>query len=305
MLWILIALAALGALAALPLYLESRRIPVHALRRAGMPGKLAKLSQGQTHYRWLGPARGPVIVAIHGLTTPSPVWEAVAERLGEMGFRTLVYDLYGRGFSDDVAGPQDAEFFLGQLEDLLAHEGLDEDLSLMGYSMGGSIATAFAAKHPHRMLRLMLIAPAGIEMVESGFARACRRVPVLGDWLHGTFGGMVLSRSGGSAPISPDLRRIQLGELCRQGFLRAVLASQRGLLADRQRTAHEAVKRSMIDTLAVWGQGDAIIPISALGTLSQWNRWVRQEVVTGADHALVATHAEEVAGHLRTMLMED
>ncbi len=305
MIWILLAVLALGGVAALPLFLENGRQPVRRLRRGGVPGQLAKLSQGTTHYRWLGPARGPVIVAIHGLTTPSPVWEEVAAELARIGFRTLVYDLYGRGYSDDVPGRQDADFFLRQLEDLLAHDGLDENLSLMGYSMGASIATAFAARNPHRMLRLMLIAPAGIEYREDGFTRFCRRVPLLGDWLHGTFGALVLARRIAGFGAPEQVRLLQRGELARQGFVRSVLASSRGILAEHQREDHAVVKRNMIETLAVWGQRDKAIPISALGTLAQWNRSAHHEMIEEADHALIATHATEVGGHLRRMLTEE
>ena len=305
MVWILLALVVLGAVAALPLMLESRRQPVRELREDGMPGQLAKLSQGRTHYRWLGPARGPAIVAIHGLTTPSPVWEEVAAELARIGFRTLVYDLYGRGHSDDAPGRQDADFFLRQLDDLLAHEGLDENLSLMGYSMGGSIATAFAARNPHRMLRLMLIAPAGVEYAESGFARFCRRVPLFGDWLHGTFGGFLLARRIAKAEAPDWLAELQSQELQRRGFVPAVLASSRGILAEDRREAHAVVKRSMIETLTVWGQQDTVIPISALGTLAQWNRSAYHEMIEEAGHALIATHAREVGGHLRRMLTEE
>ena len=151
MIWV-----ALAVLIAAPFAREAmRRVP----DRATAPGQFARLSQGVTHYQWGGPVRGPVVVAIHGLTTPSPLWDDIGARLGRLGYRLLVYDLFGRGFSDAVPGPQDRAFFLRQLTDLLADQGLRDDLTVMGYSMGGSIATAFAADQPERMKRLILLAP--------------------------------------------------------------------------------------------------------------------------------------------------
>lgn len=41
-----------------------------------------------------------------------------------MGYRILTYDLYGRGYSDRPSGKQNREFFLQQLDDLLAYEAV-------------------------------------------------------------------------------------------------------------------------------------------------------------------------------------
>jgi len=164
-------------------------------------GDRAPLDTGKTPQadQWIGPVRGPVAVLIHGLSTPSAVWQDVAQGLANAGYRVLAYDLYGRGFSDAPSGKQDAEFFVTQLDEILADQGLAEDLTLVGYSMGGAIATAFAATEPHRMKRVILLAPAGIETNESGFSRFCRTTPVLGDWVYG-----VLAASRLRAQIARD-----------------------------------------------------------------------------------------------------
>ena len=108
--------------------------------RAAAPGRIARLSQGATHYTWTGPENGPVAVCVHGLTTPLQAWDGIAARLAEAGYRVLAYDLYGRGYSDRPGGTQDSAFFLRQLDDLLADQGIAGDITLLGYSMGGAIA---------------------------------------------------------------------------------------------------------------------------------------------------------------------
>ncbi len=45
------------------------------------------------------------------------------------------------------------------LEDLLSGLGLSEPFDLLGYSLGGAIATNFAVRHPNRIHRLVLLAP--------------------------------------------------------------------------------------------------------------------------------------------------
>ena len=295
MIWALV-IAGLSALAILPIYQEAKRSPVTEADRAAAPGRMVTLTQGQTYIRWHGPVRGPVIVAIHGLTTPSQVFDALAGRLTALGYRVLSYDLYGRGLSDRVPGPQNAAFFLRQLDDLLTDQGLDEDVILMGYSMGGAIAAAFAAAQPHRVGRVILLAPAGLETSESRFWRVARRLPVLGDWLAGTFGARMLAAEIATPSPLADVQRTELG---RRGYIAAILSSRRHFLFEPQQTAHRILGREDVPVTAIWGGRDTVIPLRALGVLSQWNRNARQEVVPEADHSLPWRHADEIVAILR------
>jgi pimeloyl-ACP methyl ester carboxylesterase len=297
--WLLILLV-LGLAAGVPLWLRSR---LQMPDPGKAPGEFAELSQGVTHYRWIGPVRGPVVVAIHGLTTPSAVWDGVAQGLGAIGYRVLVYDLYGRGHSDTVAGRQDLAFHLRQLDDLLAHLDLGDDLTVMGYSMGGSVATAFVAAHPGRVRRLILIATAGIEVVQGQFEDWTARLPLVGDWLQAVAGAARMGAAIGADPAAGPLREVQLAELRRPGFLAAVLSSRRGALAARLETEHRAVAAAGVPVVAIWGETDEVVPLRALGTLSSWNRQAAQEVVK-AGHGLPHTHATEVMEILRGVLRE-
>ncbi len=300
MAWVLL-IVVLVALAAVPYWMQSRlRMPDPATA----PGDFATLSQGVTHYRWIGPVRGPVAVAIHGLTTPSPVWDRIAAGLGGTGYRVLVYDLYGRGHSDAVPGRQDLAFHLRQLQDLLADQGLGDDLTLIGYSMGGSIATGFAAAHPGRVRRVILLAPAGIETVQGRFEHWTARLPTLGDWLQAVAGAARMAGAIAASPGGEEIRAVQMAELRRPGYLAAVLSSRRGILAQPMEAEYRAVGAAGVPMVAIWGEVDEVVPLRALGTLSAWNRKTAQEVVPGAGHGLPHTHGDAVVDILRGVLRE-
>ncbi|KUF10223.1 hypothetical protein AVJ23_13895 [Pseudoponticoccus marisrubri] len=292
-----------AGLAALPGLREWRRIPVDARLRAQAPGRFAELPGGLTHYDWLGPERGPVAVCVHGLTTPSFVWLALARRLVAMGYRLLIYDLYGRGYSGRPRGPQGPRFFTDQLRALLAHEGLDADITLIGYSMGGAIATAFAAEEAHRLRRLVLLAPAGMTHDPGRLTAWAVEWPLAGDWLfHMGFPAATrraVAREAGAETDGIGTR--QLAELNRRGFVRSVLAALRGTLRHPMEAQHRAVAQTGLPVAAIWGREDRVIPLRAMGMLTQWNRHARHRVIDGAGHGLPYTHAAEIAAALRDL----
>ena len=306
MIWVLLIL--LVVIAAAPFAAEARRPRMNQPTRKSAPGEFVNLSRGVTHYRWLGPSRGPVAVCVHGLTTPSYVWGPVAEGLARMGFRVLLYDLYGRGYSDRPGGPQDAAFFIVQLEELLESQGVKGDITLLGYSMGGAIATAFAAHAPDRLRRLVLLAPAGLGHDLGPVARLVTNHDWLGRWLmlawYGRSYRMALAAERGQPSAIDNIVDLQEAELDYRGFRGAVRASMRDMLDREQEEEHRDITREGVPVLAIWGREDEVIPITGLGKLAEWNRVARQEVIEGAGHALAYTHSDDVLYAMRDLMDE-
>ncbi|MFT6459891.1 MAG: pimeloyl-ACP methyl ester carboxylesterase [Pseudophaeobacter arcticus] len=294
----LLFLGLLSTLALLPLLRERLRRTMGPGARNGAPGSFARLSRGLTHYQWHGPTRGPVAVCVHGLTTPSFVWGGFAEGLTAKGYRVLTYDLYGRGFSDRPKGAQDSAFFVSQLEELLEQEGITGDFTLVGYSMGGAIATAYAAAHPDRIRALVLLASAGLKSEPGKMARFIRDHSPLGDWLMLALFPR-LHRRGCEAeraqPSSvPGIVDLQQNELRYKGFVAAVLASLRGILMEDRGDDLRRIHRSGVPILAIWGGEDEVIPVSSIGRMTEQARSARQEVIETAGHGLPYTHTQEV-----------
>ncbi|WP_315898826.1 alpha/beta hydrolase [Tateyamaria omphalii] len=288
---------------AIPLTIELTRKGVTEADRAKAPGQFALLSQGTTHFEWLGPERGPVAVCIHGLTTPSFVWYGTAKGLALLGFRVLIYDLYGRGYSDRVQASQTADFFDQQLTDLLAHEQVTEPVTVLGYSMGGAIATHFTARRPQAVTQLILLAPAGMFKLASGKLALSRDLPVIGDWLFLATYPWILRRgisAEAGAPSSVDgIHDLQHAETARRGFFPAVLSSLRGLLRDTCEEQHKAIAAAGVPVLAVWGAQDDVIPLPCQDTLASWNPSARQAVIADAGHGLPYSHTEAVLEAIR------
>lgn len=300
MIWTGIALLALVVLLVLwPRLAEARRgLPDQRLAR----GEMIALPQGATHAHWHGPSRGPVVVAIHGATLPLPLWDDLAPGLVAIGYRVLTYDLYGRGYSDNAAGDQNADFFRSQLDALLDHFDIDEDITLLGHGLGGAIASDWAARNPGRVKRLLLVAPSGVESANPRLLRLALDRPGTGDRIFALAGPRVLRRG---SPGVPALATLLRGELRRRGYLSAVLSSLRHMGRQRQEKAHRALAAAAVPVVAIWGEDDPVIPRRAPGTLAEWNRAAKQETIPGGGHYLPLTHPHDVARLLRDILRED
>jgi len=293
----------LTGLVSWPLVCELRRTPLSNALRDTAPGQFADLTRGRTHYQWFGPEDGDVLVCVHGLTTPSFVWGGLIPDLVAMGYRVLTYDHYGRGFSDRPRGLQDNAFFTGHLTELLDHLEIGDDITLMGYSMGGSVSATWAADNPDRLRQLILLAPAGMGHDLGRTAELVARFPILGDWVfHMAYPKQFregVARERGLPSAIPDIYDLQLQELHRRGFLRAVLSSLRGMLSQQLRREHQVVHQSKVPVTAIWGADDTVIPIGCKTTLEQWNPRSEQAVIAGAGHGLAYTHVNDVISAIK------
>ncbi|KAH9835600.1 alpha/beta-hydrolase [Rhodofomes roseus] len=125
-------------------------------------GGYVQLPYGRTRYWLLGPEDGVKVVLIHGLSTPGVTWTRYGPYLAERGFRVLVYDLYGKGYSDAPKTAYIANIFVTQLALLLQYLKW-EHAHIAGFSMGGGITAAFAATLPHLVSgKIVLMASAGV-----------------------------------------------------------------------------------------------------------------------------------------------
>lgn len=284
-------------------YLAARlaRRNVSDLRR-DMPGHLVSLPQGQTHAQWHGPEGGPVLVCVHGLSTPSFVWGPLLPLLTDLGYRVLTYDLFGRGYSDRAAGRQDTRFFLDQLKDLLDAEAVTGRFSLMGYSMGGAISAAFTAEKPDRVQRLVLLAPAGLGVALGGLSDFVARGPLVGDWVMEVLGPRLLRKGygegDGADPVADAITTRALDELSVAGTTRAILSAQRGILSVDQSDLHRRIAETQVPVLAIWGADDRVIPLPCRDRLAALNPSARQVTLPAADHRLPYTHPAQVAQEL-------
>ena len=126
---------------------------------------MATLSQPQStflsvnglrvHYLDWGHPSAPPVVCVHGYTSSGQAFNALARHF-QSRFRIIAPDVRGHG--ETAWSPTEAYQYNDQISDLagfIDQLGLEQFI-LIGTSMGGIIAMAYAGAHPERLVRLVI-----------------------------------------------------------------------------------------------------------------------------------------------------
>ncbi|MEL6859811.1 MAG: alpha/beta hydrolase [Pseudomonadota bacterium] len=273
------------------LWAEARLKPLDEAARAAAPGAFVELSAGQIHYRWDGPEDGPVLVLVHGFSTPNFIYEQNVEALTAAGFRTLRYDHFGRGWSDRPHTRYDIDFYDQALVELIDAVGIDAPFGLAGLSMGGPIVAEFTARRPEQVERLLLLVPAGLDTAGAdGAAATLISTPVIGDWIWRMAGrGILLGDPQYDESARAPENRLR-GDVTEQleyrGYLQALLSTLRHMpMAGRQAT-FKRLAATGVPVLAIYGDADETVLVSSAETLRGLLPEADVRVVEGGEHGL-------------------
>jgi pimeloyl-ACP methyl ester carboxylesterase len=144
-----------------------------------LPGaRDVQTSYGEIRVYEFGPEDGKKVLLVHGISTPCLALGAVAHGLAAKGCRVMLFDLFGRGYSEDPSDlPQDLRLFTSQILHVLASSPLSwtgpNKFSIVGYSLGGGISAGFASYLTDLIESVILIAPSGLIRARH-FSRANR-----------------------------------------------------------------------------------------------------------------------------------
>jgi pimeloyl-ACP methyl ester carboxylesterase len=248
-------------------------------------------------YTRQGPADAPVVILVHGFSTPKFVWEQVTPSLLAAGYQLITYDHLGRGFSDRPEGPYDAALYRSELTGLITGLELATPLTLVGYSMGGANVVDFAAANPTQVKQLLLIAPAGY--MRNAESLSPLSTPLLGEWLATVFGkqyarGAIKSEiEAGLAPA--DMLDKFDQQAAYSGYTDALLSTLRHFpmadLADRYRIVGE----TNIPVTAIWGTADKVVPYAGAALMAEDVGQLELITLPDGTHNITYARAAEVA----------
>ena len=259
---------------------------------AGLPeGRYFTTASGhRLHY--LEHGQGPAVVFLHGSGSGASGhsnFKGNYPWLAEQGYRVIVPDLIGYGYSDK---PDDIEYpldlFVDHVAQLLTALEIDS-ATLIGNSLGGAIAIKFTLDNPKRVDKLVLMAPGGIENQP--------------DYFHMP-GMQVMKEVFTAGPMSPQ----RLEEFIRRGLVydEAVVDQQ---LVDERWGIFQQQNTQVINTMLVpnmaerldeiscpvqafWGVNEQMMPETGIMTLAKGIADIRLTLVSQCGHWVMVEHQD-------------
>lgn len=256
---------------------------------------------------------GPPVVLIHGWPLSADSWDYQMQALADAGFRAIAYDRRGFGRSDQPGDGYDYDTLADDLADVLEAFDATENVTLVGFSMGGGEVARYMSRHAGQgVSRVALIAsvvpymlqtddnPDGVpQSVFDGMTADMKedRAAFFSTFFKQFYGEGFLSR-----PVSQELLEWSRNT--------AMAAGLRGTLACAEAFATTDFRPDLssitVPTLILHGTADKTVPIDA--TARAVAKAVPQAKLIeydGEPHGILATAQQRVIDDLLGFLGSD
>ena len=234
---------------------------------------------------------GEVVVFLHGSGPGASGYSNFKgnfPKFVEAGYRVIVPDLIGYGFSDK---PEDVEypvsFFAECVKQTLDVAGVDQ-CTLVGNSLGGAISIALALEYPELVERLILMAPGGLSPMEE----------------YGKMAGMqkMFQVYGSGEPVTFEVMK----ELLAFGLMHDPKFATDELVAERLQIMQlmngqvmatmkvpvliDRLEELQCPVLGFWGLNERMMPDSGYVALNQHCKRLRLIMVSECGHWVMVEH---------------
>lgn len=247
------------AVAAFWLWTPDKARAVLEAKYLSAPTDLIEVAGVRLHVRDSGSKNVPAVILIHGFGGSLHSWEAWAQGLATT-HRVIRFDLPGSGLSaPDPTGDYSDARTMTLLIALMNQLGVAR-ASIVGHSIGGRMAWTFAATHPERVSKLVLVAPDGF--ASPGFVYgSAPEVPTTVKLMRWALPSALLKMS--LAPAYGDPKFMTDDLATRYHDLMLAPGSRDALIARMQQTVLvdplPLLKQLQAPTLLVWGEADGMI----------------------------------------------
>jgi len=254
---------------------------------------------------------GRPVVLIHGWPLSAQAWEPQVSVLREAGYRVVAYDRRGFGRSDKPESGYSYDTLADDLQRVMDQCDL-QDVTLVGFSMGGGEVARYVARHGESRLHSVVFAaavppylmksadnpdgPLTPEKAQEKSAAFERDRDAYFEQFTTAF-----FSADGVLQVTEAQRREAI-VLCEQSAQHAALACMDSFATTDFR---EDLKKLTVPVLVIHGGSDAIVPFEGSG--QRTHRAVPHSkliTVSGAPHGLNVSHAPAFNDALLTFLLD-
>lgn len=219
--------------------------------------KFTSLGDTAVHYAD-NQREGKTLLLLHGYLESMDIWDAFAGQLGKAGYRVVTLDLPGHGISEVVGDTHSMEFLAGIVARLM--EKLDiPKATVIGHSMGGYAALAFAERYPEKLEGLVLFHATPDADSEEKKEDRRREIEIVKAGRK-----EMLSRTLPGKRYAPENRK-KMAEEIDAGALQVMLTEDEGIVAllngiAQRKDQNEMLAKLDVPQLFIFGRHDELIP---------------------------------------------
>lgn len=253
-------------------------------------GKYQDIGDGlRMHYHEAG--EGPVLLWLHGSGPGASGYSNFKKNFpffAERGFRNLVVDNLGFGYSSKPDTDYTLDFVAGGVRRLLDRLGV-ERCAVVGNSHGGAVAIQLALDEPARISKLVLMAPGGLEERE-----AYMKMSGIRTMMKVFLGPDGITREGMRTVFGLQLfDPTQLEEVTLDERL-AIAKDQPKRVMTSLQVPHLAPRLSELQcpVLGWWGMDDNFCPSSGAVTIAMACKDARVTLLSRCGHWVMVEHTD-------------
>lgn len=241
--------------------------------------------------------QGTPLLFVHGFPLSRGAWQKQVEQFRER-YRVIAPDLRGHGESEATQGAISMENYARDLQALL-DQLKTGPVILIGHSMGGYIAFAFARMFPQSLRGLVLVATRAVgDSPEAAAGRKATAEKVRKEGINALIDSMVpkmLSSKNQDPEVAEKVRSL-MSSSKPEGVAGALLG-----ISQRPDSTPDLGKLS-IPTLLMSGDDDGLIPHAESEKMSKSISGSKLEIIQGAGHLVAFEKPQEFNHRLEAWL---
>ncbi|WIV97268.1 alpha/beta fold hydrolase [Kinneretia aquatilis] len=271
--------------------------PLQAPDRVTRPVSSAGATAVRLHIEDSGGSGRPLVL-IHGWPLSAQAWSPQVSVLRDAGYRVVAYDRRGFGRSDKPDFGYSYDILADDLQGVMDQCAL-QDVTLVGFSMGGGEVARYIGRHGESRLRRVVFAASVTPCLLN--ASDNPEGPLTREQAQETQRAFLEDRgafferfvrnfySAGAVVRATEAQRMEAIGLCQQSAHHAALACMEAFQTTDFRADLAAVT---VPTLVIHGEADQIVPIEGSGQRTHRAVAHSQMVrIGGAPHGLNLSHA--------------